>query len=145
MYIWWEDTDGCASCFCQRPQRDGPPVRPSVATPALKQTRWPRTLWNSWRTSRNLAGRSTNTAELSSWTCQARRSVGLDRNHLLIVWRKGDECPTCRPFRTWAQKSCPSASRISTRTCPTAWWVTSKVGLSPRLQSRTSRHRFSFH
>lgn len=67
-------------------------------------------------------------------------------NHLWSVWREADERPTCLPFRTWAQTSWPSVSKISTRTCLTAWWVTSKVGLwGARSQSRASEHHFCFH
>lgn len=81
----------------QKPKRVRPPVRPLAATPASKRTRWPRTLWTSWKTSRSLDGRSISSAEPSLSICQAKRSymtlsVALIIQKLTVVFFWSDRC-----------------------------------------------------
>lgn len=128
-------------------KRGRAPVRPSAATPASKRTRCPGTLWTSWKTSRNPAGRSTSSLEPSSWTCPARRSVVLCAIIIIFMmiiqlWNvfvifgssvcRNDQTNKLISFydvldRISVLKNFQSAFRISTRAWPTGWWAILKV------------------
>lgn len=120
----------------QKPKRARHPVHQLAVMPASIQTKCPRTLWTSWKTSIRPAGRFTSSAELLLWACPTRRSVECG---MMIILKNNKSCVQClHPFapydlltlcvsRTSVLTNCRSACRISIRTCPTAWWVILKV------------------